>query len=171
MKPVYLSLGSNIDRYRHISAALDALADEFGELDISTVYESESVGFEGSHFLNLVVGIHSELDIAELSARLKQIEDDNDRNRDGPKFSPRTLDIDILLYGDFVGTTAGIELPRDEITKNAFVLQPLAELAPKTTHPELEQSYAQLWHGYDKSRQHLWPIDFVWRDLTLPCRY
>lgn len=171
MTPVYLSLGSNIDRYRHISAALDALADEFGELDISTVYESESVGFEGSHFLNLVVGVHSELDIAELSARLKQIEDDNERNREGPKFSPRTLDIDILLYGDFVGAEAGTELPRDEITKNAFVLQPLAELAPQLMHPGLGQTFAELWQEYDKSRQHLWPIDFIWRDMALPASY
>ncbi|WP_049721143.1 2-amino-4-hydroxy-6-hydroxymethyldihydropteridine diphosphokinase [Gilvimarinus polysaccharolyticus] len=171
MKPVYLSLGSNIERYRHITAALEALADEFGGLDVSTVYESESVGFEGSHFLNLVVGVYSGLNITELSARLKQIEDDNDRNRDGPKFSPRTLDIDILLYGDFVGTTAGIELPRDEINKNAFVLQPLAELAPELKHPQLGKTYAELWHAYDKTRQKLWPVDFNWRDMALPCSY
>jgi 2-amino-4-hydroxy-6-hydroxymethyldihydropteridine diphosphokinase len=171
MMPVYLSLGSNIDRYRHIGAALDALADEFGELDISTVFESESVGFNGSHFLNLVVGVHTELTIAELSRILKQIEDDNDRHRDGPKFSPRTLDIDILLYGDFVGSVAGIALPRHEITQNAFVLQPLAELAPTLVHPELKKTYASLWQGYDKTRQHLWPIDFIWRDTPLPGHY
>jgi len=171
MRSVYLSLGSNIDRYRHISAALDALADEFCELEISTVYESESVGFKGSLFLNLVVGVHTSLGVAELSARLKQIEDDNGRDRSSPKFSPRTLDIDILLYGDFVGTSAGIKLPRDEITKNAFVLQPLAELAFGQTHPELGVCYEQLWRAYDKASQPLWPVDFAWRGITLPCSY
>lgn len=167
MTRVYLSLGSNIRRHLHISAALDALAREFGELAISTVYESEAVGFDGSDFFNLVVGVDTGLDIAALSSRLKDIEDANGRNRSGPKFSPRTLDIDILSYGDFVGTEAGVTLPREEITQNAFVLLPLAELAPDTLHPRLGQSYRQLWQAYDKSRQQLWPVKFVWWDRVI----
>ncbi|MCP8899416.1 2-amino-4-hydroxy-6-hydroxymethyldihydropteridine diphosphokinase [Gilvimarinus xylanilyticus] len=163
MSRVYLSLGSNIDRYRHITAALDALASEFGALDISTVYESEAVGFDGSNFLNLVVGINTSLPVGELSAHLKQIEDNNGRNRQGPKFSPRTLDIDILTVDDFVGEEAGVELPRDEITKNAFVLLPMAELAPDTRHPSLKRSYRELWQDYDQSAQKLWPVAFEWR--------
>lgn len=163
MSRVYLSLGSNIDRYRHISAALDALAADFGALDISTVYESEAVGFDGSNFLNLVVGMHTDLPIGDLSTRLKQIEDENGRNRKGPKFSPRTLDIDILTVDDFVGEDSGVELPRDEITKNAFVLLPMAELAPDTLHPSLKRSYSELWQGYDQSAQKLWPVGFEWR--------
>ena len=163
MSRVYLSLGSNIDRYRHISAALDALVADFGALDISTVYESEAVGFDGSNFLNLVVGVHTDLSIGDLSTRLKQIEDDNGRNRKGPKFSPRTLDIDILTVDDFVGEDSGVELPRDEITKNAFVLLPMAELAPDTPHPMLKRTYRELWQAYDQSAQKLWPVGFEWR--------
>lgn len=167
MTEVYLSLGSNIDRYRHISAALDALAEQFGALTISSVFESEAVGFEGSHFFNLVVGIDTPLSVAALSDVLKGIEDDNGRRRSGPKFSSRTLDIDILTYGDFVGEEAGVKLPRGELTKNAFVLWPMAEIAPSHRHPVSGRTYAELWAEYDKARQKLWPVDFVWQGRTL----
>lgn len=163
MTQVYLSLGSNLDREKNIVAGLDALAQQFGELHISRVYESESVGFNGSRFFNMVVSIKTEKSIAALSEALKKIEDDNGRVRTGPKYSPRTLDIDILTYDDFVGEQAGVQLPRGEIVENAFVLQPLAELAPDEIHPQLQISYADLWQAYDKSSQLLWPIDFAWR--------
>jgi 2-amino-4-hydroxy-6-hydroxymethyldihydropteridine diphosphokinase len=88
MTAIYLSLGSNVDRHKHITAALDALAENVGELIISPVYESKSIGFDGSNFFNLVVGANTDLAIAELSELLKKIEDDNGRKRSGPKFSP-----------------------------------------------------------------------------------
>ncbi len=163
MTAIYLSLGSNVDRQKHITAALDALAAYFGDLVISPVYESKSIGFDGSNFFNLVVGADTDLAIAELSELLKKIEDDNGRKRSGPKFSPRTLDIDILTYGDFVGIENGIELPRAEITKNAFVLLPLAVIAPQVLHPQLQKTYGQLWQQYDQASQSLWAIDFDWR--------
>lgn len=167
MTAIYLSVGSNVERHKNITAALDALAELFGELRISSVYESESVGFDGSNFFNLVVGADTTLAIAELSEALKRIEDDNGRKRTGPKFSPRTLDIDILTYGDFVGVEQGIELPRAEITQNAFVLLPLAEIAPQILHPQLQQTYSHLWREYDQSSQTLWPINFNWRSKMI----
>ena len=106
MKRVYISIGSNIERYRHVSAALDALAGWFGELAISPVYESESVGFDGSDFLNLVVGVDTDMSVGELSRRFKKLEADNGRKASAPKFSPRTLDLDILTWGDAAGTLA-----------------------------------------------------------------
>jgi len=163
MTVIYLSLGSNVDRHNNITAGLDALALLFGELKISSVYESKSVGFDGSNFFNLVVGAKTNLSIAELSETLKRIEDDNGRKRDGPKFSPRTLDIDILTYDNFVGVESGIELPRAEITKNAFVLLPLAEIAADVLHPQLQKSYRDLWADYDRASQPLWAINFEWR--------
>jgi 2-amino-4-hydroxy-6-hydroxymethyldihydropteridine diphosphokinase len=158
---VFLGLGSNLDREKNIRAGLLALKTIFGDLTLSSVYESESVGFKGSYFYNLVVAIHTELTIAQLSDALKKIEDDNGRVRTGPKYSPRTLDIDILTYGDFVGVEAGVELPRAEVTENAFVLLPLAELAPRELHPRLKTSYAELWASYNQDAQVLWKIDFL----------
>ena len=162
MKRVYISIGSNIERYRHVSAALDALAGWFGELAISPVYESESVGFDGSDFLNLVVGVDTNMSVGELSRRFKKIEADNGRKASAPKFSPRTLDLDILTWGDATGTLDGVELPRAEILKNAFVLRPLADIAPDELHPVCGESYRSLWQSYQKD-QKLWPVDFTWQ--------
>lgn len=161
-KRVYISIGSNVDREHYVRAALDALADWFGELTVSSVYESEAVGFDGEPFLNLVVGVTTSLSVAELSRRFKQLEADNGRRRDVPKFSARTLDLDILTYGDATGPVDGVELPRGEILKNAFVLRPLAEIAPTERHPLCGQTYADLWLAYDRD-QKLWPVDFDWR--------
>ena len=162
MARVYISIGSNIDRERYITAALDALAGWFDEPLISSVYESESVGFDGSPFYNLVVGVDTDLSVADLSARFKQLEADNGRRRGVPKFSPRTLDLDILTYDHEVGRVDGVELPRGEILKNAFVLLPLAEIAPTAGHPVCGERYQALWQAYDRD-QKLWPVDFTWR--------
>ncbi|MCV6625265.1 MAG: 2-amino-4-hydroxy-6-hydroxymethyldihydropteridine diphosphokinase [Cellvibrionaceae bacterium] len=162
MALVYLSLGSNEDREFHIASCLDALSAQFGQIQLSSVYESESVGFKGEPFYNLVVAIETELSVGELNTCLKQIEDKHGRRRDVPRFSGRTLDVDILTYDNRVGEVDGVVLPRDEITENAFVLLPLAELAPEARHPELGQSYRHLWQAYDRN-QRLWPVDFYWR--------
>ena len=167
MAQVYVGIGSNIERERHVLAALDALADSFGELRISSVFESEAVGFAGEHFYNLVAGFETSLGVGQLSRVLKAIEDSNGRCRKGPKFSGRTLDIDILTYDDRKGSVDGVELPRAEILKNAFVLQPLAEIAPERLHPVEGQTYAELWQAYDKQKQRLWPVDFVWRGAVI----
>ena len=166
MAHVFLSLGSNIDRHRHICSALDALAELFGELAVSSIYESEAVGFDGDHFYNLVVGIETTLSVGELSRSLKRVEDENGRRRDCPRFSARTLDIDILTYDQSAGVIDGITLPRPEILENAFVLLPLAELAPDEAHPQASCSYSELWKRYagrEASQQKLWPVDFSWR--------
>jgi len=162
MARVYLSLGSNIMPHTYISAALDELADCFGELIISSVYESEAVGFDGDNFLNLVVGIDTANGVGDLSRILKEMEDRHGRLRTGPKFSGRTLDIDILTYDDTQGVVDGITLPRDEIVKNAFVLLPLSEIAGDEHHSLLNVSFSHLWSQYSES-QKLWKIDFDWR--------
>jgi len=163
MPRVYLSLGSNIDRERHLRAAYADLSARYGALVISSVYESVAVGFSGDHFFNLVAGIDTELGVGTLAAQLRAIEEANGRSRIGPKFSSRTLDIDILTYGDACGVIDGVQLPRDEVLKNAFVLQPLAEIAGAERHPETGRSYAEHWADYDKARQQLWIVSFSWQ--------
>ena len=168
MAQVFVSVGSNTEREHYTRSALDALHQHFGELNISAVYESEAVGFSGDNFFNFVAAFNTQLSVADLSSLLKRIEDENGRCRKGPKFSGRTLDIDILTYDQLVGEHSGVQLPRGEITKNAFVLKPLADIAPDALHPELQISYAALWQGYAE-QQSLWVVEFEWQGYSLPC--
>jgi len=166
MARVYISIGSNIERHKHVLSALDALHVWFGDLALSPVYESEAVGFVGKPFLNLVVGVDTTLSVRELSVRFKQLEADHGRRREVPKFSGRTLDLDILTYDDQVGQVDGVELPRGEILKNAFVLKPLADIVPEDRHPISGKTYSQLWQSYNRD-QKLWPIDFAWQGRAI----
>lgn len=164
MRLVTVSLGSNIDPAHHLHRCLDALADTFDQLKISRVFESEPVGFTDSrNFFNLVVAFHSDWSPGELQAWAKQLEIDHGRPPGIAKFSPRALDIDLLTVGDLCGMVDDIALPREEITHNAFVLQPLAELLPTECHPLTGSSYAALWATFEQGNQRLWPVDFSWR--------
>ncbi|MFK7975833.1 MAG: 2-amino-4-hydroxy-6-hydroxymethyldihydropteridine diphosphokinase [Halioglobus sp.] len=162
MTAVFLGLGSNIERERYLAIGLDALQALFGEMSLSPVYDSSAIGFEGDPFLNMVVGVETTLPLGEMAAALREIEELYGRPANATRFSSRLLDIDILTYGSAVGVLEGIELPREEITENAFVLRPLAELAPGTLHPGLGVSYASLWAQYDQNSQNLKRIDFSW---------
>ena len=160
MANVYVSIGSNINREHHITESLKALNHRFAPLQISQFYDCEPVGFEGDNFLNLVVGFECDLPIAELSKTLHQIESDNGRQRETKEYAARTMDIDILLYGDQVGHYRRVELPRGEITEYAFVLRPLVDLAANAHHPILNTSFQQLWNSFDQSSQKTDPIPF-----------
>jgi 2-amino-4-hydroxy-6-hydroxymethyldihydropteridine diphosphokinase len=158
MATVFVSIGSNIEKQKHIKVCLQELAAQFSDLVLSPIYESEAVGFKGDTFYNLVAKFETDLAVGLLSKTLKAIEDKYGRDRSGPKFSGRTLDIDILTYDDLVGDIDGVQLPRDEITKNAFVLLPLVDIAPDEMHPEQQVSYARLWFFFDKESQKLWQV-------------
>ena len=164
---IFLGLGSNIERERHLRAGLDALAGFVGSLQCSPVFESEPVGIKSGAFFNLVVSGDTDLPLAELDRRLKLIEADNGRYAPERKGLP--LDIDVLLYGEQVGDFDGLVLPRAEILKNAFVLWPLALLAPQLQHPVDGRSFAELWASAQIDQQ-LWPAAFQWRgtELTPP---
>ena len=151
MSTGYISMGSNIDKDVHIPAGVQALEQLFGKLTISSIYDSEPVGFTGDSFYNLVVGFNSELSVKEVAKLLRQIELDNGRTRDSQKFSARTLDLDLLLYDDLIVNNGRLQIPRDEIERYAFVLEPLAEVAPSLKHPISGQRYAQLWEQFDKT--------------------
>lgn len=162
MAQIYISIGSNIDAEHNIRGAVDALRRHFGELQLSSVYESESIGFEGDNFLNLVVGAQTTQPVQTVLDDLHAIENHYGRVRSGPRFSSRTLDLDLLLYDEMDLRAEGIDIPREEITHNAFVLQPLAEIAPQLKHPRWEQTMEQMWQQFDKESQSLWSIPFDW---------
>lgn len=163
MNTVYLGLGSNIERERYLLAGLDALELLLGELALSPVYDSRAIGFDGQPFLNMVVGASTSLPLAELATRLRHIETEYGRPANATRFSARQLDIDILTYGHLAGEFGGVTLPRGEILENAFVLRPLAELAPRACHPVDGRSYAELWAVFDQASQALTRVDFSWR--------
>jgi 2-amino-4-hydroxy-6-hydroxymethyldihydropteridine diphosphokinase len=150
-------MGSSVNRLESINAGIASLQDEFAELSVSALYESESVGFTGTNFYNLVVEFITDLTVEALILRLKEIEIEHGRAKNTIKFSPRTLDLDLLLYDQLIDQK--MNLPRAEITENAFVLKPLAELAPQLKHPVLDKTYQALWTNYPKEKQKLWKID------------
>ncbi len=156
---VLLGLGSNQNAAKTFASAIKCLKAYFGDVVLSPVYESEAVGFKGDNFLNMVVEVQTDLSVGDLLALLKKIEDTHGRDRSKPKFSGRTLDIDILVYDDIVGEVDGVLLPRDEILVNAFVLKPLSDAWPDLLHPEQKKSYRSLWQQYDKNKQRLWPFE------------
>lgn len=159
MATIYISIGSNINPSENIQHALNDLEKVFSEISCSRHYESESVGFEGDNFINLVARANTDMDLVVVAEHLHKIEDQHGRDRSGPKFSSRTLDLDLLLYDDQIFEQGKLKIPRDEILFNAFVLRPLAELAPDLLHPTENKTYAELWHAYDKDSQPLWPIE------------
>ncbi|RMH13516.1 MAG: 2-amino-4-hydroxy-6-hydroxymethyldihydropteridine diphosphokinase [Gammaproteobacteria bacterium] len=148
MATVFLGVGSNIDPEENIRSGLTALKKYFGPLELSPVYRSLAVGFEGPDFLNLVVSFHSPLSPREIVNACKGIEQQHQRDPDAPSFSDRTLDMDLLLYDDWVMDEPGIKLPRDEIERYAFVLRPLSELAPERLHPVTGLSLARMWEEF-----------------------
>ncbi len=162
MPQVFVGIGSNVERDASIRAGVADLRAQYGELRLSSVYESEAVGFVGDAFYNLVAGFETQQSIDVVADTLAAIEDRNGRRRGGEKFTPRTLDLDLLLYGDEIITTARFHVPRDEILRYAFVLWPLAEIAPDLRHPQTGESFAQLWEAFDKRGPALGPVPFSW---------
>lgn len=164
LSTVYLGLGSNTERERHLCAGLDALAGILSDMRCSAVFESQAVGIKSGPFFNLVVSGQTDMPLLELDRRLKFIEADNGRYAPDRKGLP--LDIDVLMFDDLNGTFDGLVLPRAEILKNAFVLWPLSLLAPDLVHPGQGKSMAQLWREAD-IQQVLAPVPFEWRGLQL----
>lgn len=158
MARVYVSVGTNIDRERNVRAALEALEAHYGSVQCSTIYETAAVGFDGDDFYNFVVGFDTAESPAEVAAQLRAIEDANGRVRTGPRFSSRTLDLDLLLYDDLVLEEGRLQIPRDEIVHQAFVLAPLAEIAGERRHPLLGASFARLWADFPKAGLTLRPV-------------
>ncbi len=156
---VYVGIGSNIAPERHVREALRALEARFGPIRRSRVYRTPAVGFNGDDFLNLVVGFETDEDVEAVADALREIEDAAGRRRGAERFAPRTLDLDLLLYGGAIMRRGRLQLPREEILEQAFVLGPLAELAPELIHPQLGRSLAALWAAFPGERK-LSPVPF-----------
>lgn len=164
----FLGIGSNIEPWQHIGYGLDELESRFNLGPISSVYRSAAVGFEGAAFLNCVAVIETSLSVTALSHAIRSVEFRYGRSINCSKYSSRFLDIDLLTYDDLAGTVDGVTLPRDEITRNAYVLCPFAEIAGHLVIPRQGKTLAALWSDYDRACQPLTRVDFSWKGKALP---
>lgn len=159
MQIAYISIGGNIDPKLHIQNALIQFKKHFLNVQFSSIYQSKAVGFQGDDFLNLVIRLETNLTVGQLNDFLHDMEDNEGRKRlNGKSWDSRTLDLDILLYGDFIGEVDGVKLPRAEILEHAHVLLPLAELTHQTIHPLTGKTYQKLVKESDFSDQKIWQI-------------
>ena len=156
MTRAYVGIGSNVEPERHIVMAVQALRGRFGALTLSPVYKNKAVGFEGDDFLNGVIGLDTELSVPALKATLDEVELACGRERGAARFAPRTLDLDLLVYGDTVDAAA--KLPRGDILRYAFVLKPLADIAPDLRHPRDGRTMAAMWAAFPHERE---PLEVV----------
>jgi len=149
MVDAYVAAGSNVRPRASLARALGLLAHEFPGLRASRAFSNAAVGFTGDDFINLVVAFAADHPTEALLERLKAVERACGREPGAPKWGPRTLDLDLLLHGDRVGRVAGKDLPHPDLLTRAWVLGPLAELAPDLVHPVTGERIEALWRGFD----------------------
>jgi 2-amino-4-hydroxy-6-hydroxymethyldihydropteridine diphosphokinase len=159
--PVYVAAGSNVEAARHLAFAIGELEREFGSLSVSQAYRNQAVGFDGPDFINLVVGFRTRLSVDEVIERLRGIERRCGRPADAPKWAPRTMDLDILLYGDLVADEHGRRIPRPDLLRRAYMLRPLAEIAPALRHPTTGKTLGELWAAFDRAAHPLHKVELA----------
>lgn len=169
MSTAYLGIGSNINAPANIASGIAALRASFDDVRLSPMYQSAAVGFEGSDFINLVAAIETTMSPLELREFLHALEDRHGRTRDVPKFSDRTLDIDILLYDDLYLLSPVLEIPRGEILTSAHVLRPLADLAPDLLHPAERRTLRKIWASFSGKATNLVRIELPQPDAAARC--
>jgi len=148
---VYVAAGSNVEPERRMRQALGELEREFSGVRCSSWYRNRAVGFEGDDFINLVAGFTTALPVHDVLVRLHAIETRCGRPRDAPRWAPRSMDLDVLLYGDLVCDEPHVKLPRPDLLKRAYMLGPLAMLAPEVRHPTAGATIGELWRAFDQA--------------------
>jgi len=160
---VYVAAGSNVEPVANLRRALDALLDAFPSLRVSPAYRNRAVGFEGADFINLVVGFETDLPLSAVVERLHAIEESCGRARQAPKWAPRAMDLDVLLFGDAVLDEPGLKLPRPDLARRVYMLRPAAELAPEARHPTLGKTLGDLWREFDGDTHSMSAVDLSWQ--------
>lgn len=149
MVEVYVAAGSNVEPVGNLCKALTAIDAGYGRLTISPAYLNKAVGFEGEDFINLVVGFSTGQPVAEVRRRLQEVEASCGRPPGAPKWAPRAMDLDILLYGAVVSSEPGLILPRPDLLRRPYMLKPMADVAPEVRHPTLHKTMRELWNEFD----------------------
>jgi len=155
---VYVAAGSNVEPAEHLTLALEELKRRFGPLVVSTAYRNRAMGFEGPDFINLVVGFDTAESVEQVVDELRDVERLCGRTRGAPKWAPRSMDLDILLYGELRCDEPDLTLPRPDLLRRAYMLGPLAEIAPALKHPVSGQVMSALWESFDRAAHPLEPV-------------
>jgi 2-amino-4-hydroxy-6-hydroxymethyldihydropteridine diphosphokinase len=155
---VFVAAGSNVEPEKNLARAVAQIASEFPGARFSSWYRNRAVGFDGADFINLVAGFDTELPVREVVRRLHAIEAACGRERHAPRWAPRSMDLDVLLYGDLECEEPGLKLPRPDLLKRAYMLGPLAQLAPEVIHPTARVSIGELWRRFDREAHVLTPV-------------
>ena len=158
MPQVYVAAGSNVAPERNLAQAVAAIAREFPGAVFSPWYRNRALGFAGEDFINLVAGFDTPLPLRAVLAQLHAIESACGRPRGAPRWAPRSMDLDVLLYGELVCDVPGLKLPRPDLLKRAYMLGPLAQLAPHLVHPTAHLTIGELWRRFDQSAHPLVPV-------------
>lgn len=163
--PVYVAAGSNVAPLENLRRALDVLDRHFAPLTVSRAYANAAVGFEGDDFVNLVAGFRTGLTVRQVIERLHAAETACGRERLAPKWAPRAMDLDILLFGDTVCAEPGLTLPRPDLLKRPYMLGPAAEIAPETVHPIERRTLVELWRDMQATQaaHAMRPVELAWK--------
>lgn len=168
MTTVLVAAGSNVEPLRNLRRALDSLAAVYRGLRVSRAYRNPAVGFEGEDFVNLAIAFDTGDGVREVVAHLREAETLCGRPRQAPKWAPRTMDLDILLYGDRVCDEPGLTLPRPDLVSRAYMLGPAAEIEPTMRHPTRGATLEELWRNFPRQAHPLEEVDLGWRAAGPP---
>jgi 2-amino-4-hydroxy-6-hydroxymethyldihydropteridine diphosphokinase len=155
MVDVYVAAGSNVRPEIYLPRALSALQSAYAPLRISPAYRNRAVGFEGADFINLVVGFATDEPAVRVRERLQHIEMLCERPASAHKWAPRTMDLDILLYGDVVSSQPGLVLPRPDLLRRPYMLKPMVDIAPGVVHPIEKKTMRELWDAFDQDEHEM----------------
>jgi len=161
MATVFLGIGSNQSPEENLRLAIRELGNRYGKLDLSPIYKSASIGFDGEDFLNLAVHFRSDVSVLSICTEIDLIHNLAGRECGSDKWESRPLDIDVLLYNDLILDERPVHVPREDILKYSFVLRPLAELAPSQVHPVTGRTFLEHWQEFDAASHPLEEIDVI----------
>lgn len=158
MTPVYVAAGSNVEPLVNLRRALTELGKHY-RLRLSPAYRNKAVGFAGEDFVNLVIGFDTDDSVEQVISNLHEVEAACGRPRNALKWAPRTMDLDLLLFGDAVSDAPGRTLPRPDLLKRPYMLKPLADLAPTLRHPTRGETIDNLWRAFDDGGHAMQPVE------------
>jgi len=158
---VFVAAGSNLEPEKNLVRACADISHSWHDAVFSRAYRNVAVGFEGPDFINLVLGFTTLQPLEAVIARLRAIETQCGRPRYAPKWASRTMDLDVLLYGDRVEKTTEYTLPRPDLLKRPYMLGPMAEIAAEVVHPTANKTIGQLWEEFDRDGHVMSAVELI----------